>query len=86
MCRESLHDDTRSIPSGRSYPAPLLRLKSFTELHQLWYVLLRERNVLLTQREEARRLRIDLKGFSAVPDRLRLVSGKECSADVHPRC
>ena len=63
----------RARAPGRSWTAPELRLKSFTELHQLWYILLRERNVLLTQREEARRLRVDLSGYTAVPDKLRLV-------------
>ncbi|KWU42912.1 MRP-L47-domain-containing protein, partial [Rhodotorula sp. JG-1b] len=62
----------RARAPGRSWTAPELRLKSFTELHQLWYILLRERNVLLTQREEARRLRVDLSGYTAVPDKLRL--------------
>lgn len=64
---------TERVHQGRSWTAPELRLKSFTELHQLWYILLRERNVLLTQREEARRLRVDLSGYTAVPDKLRLV-------------
>ncbi|POY75468.1 hypothetical protein BMF94_1370 [Rhodotorula taiwanensis] len=64
--------DKRKDNSSRSYSSAELRLKSFTELHQLWYVLLRERNVLLTQREEARRLRVDLSGYTAVPDKLRL--------------
>lgn len=35
-----------------------IETKSFKELHTLWYVLLRERNVLATQREERRRLGI----------------------------
>lgn len=60
-------------PAGRSWAASELRRKSFTELHELWYVLLRERNVLLSQREEARRLRVDLRGFSGQADKLRLV-------------
>jgi len=33
-----------------------MRTKSFAELHTLWYVLVKERNVLATQREERRRL------------------------------
>ncbi|GAA5901840.1 hypothetical protein JCM6882_008686 [Rhodosporidiobolus microsporus] len=64
--------DKRLDNSSRSWTSLELRRKSFEELHQLWYVLLRERNVLLTQREEARRLRVDLGGFGAVPDKLRL--------------
>lgn len=59
---------------GRSWTSPELRLQSFPSLHQLWYILLRERNVLLTQREEARRLRVDLRGFSSQGEKLRMVS------------
>ncbi|GAA6059567.1 hypothetical protein JCM10212_000623 [Sporobolomyces blumeae] len=71
--KESLEvPDKRHDYSSRSWTSFELRRKSFEELHTLWYVLLRERNVLLTQREEARRLRIDLTGFSAVPDKLRM--------------
>ncbi|GAA5930108.1 mitochondrial 54S ribosomal protein uL29m MRPL4 [Sporobolomyces koalae] len=64
--------DKRQDYSSRSWTSFELRRKSFEELHALWYVLLRERNVLLTQREEARRLRVDLTGFTAVPEKLRM--------------
>ncbi|KAF6755962.1 mitochondrial 39-S ribosomal protein L47 (MRP-L47)-domain-containing protein [Ephemerocybe angulata] len=41
--------------SGRAWRASELRLKSFKDLHTLWYVTLRERNLLASQREEARK-------------------------------
>ncbi|TFK24967.1 hypothetical protein FA15DRAFT_591560, partial [Coprinopsis marcescibilis] len=48
---------------GRAWRIEELRLKSFQDLHTLWYVTLRERNLLETQQEEARRMgvRINLQ-------------------------
>ncbi|EPT05235.1 hypothetical protein FOMPIDRAFT_1021540 [Fomitopsis schrenkii] len=46
--------------SGRSWTASELRRKSFMDLHTLWYVLLRERNLITTQAHEARRTGINL--------------------------
>jgi len=43
-------------PIGRSWKAAELRNKSFKDLHTLWYVSLREKNLMATQKEEVRRM------------------------------
>lgn len=35
-----------------------MRLKSFQDLHKLWWVCIKQQNLLLTQREEAKRFKI----------------------------
>ena len=45
--------------SGRGWNATELRRKSFKDLHTLWYIVLRERNLLATQKAEAKRLGIN---------------------------
>lgn len=66
---------------GRSWKASELRLKSFDDLHKLWYVLLKERNLLATQREEARRLGIDKSTWTNA-GRVRKASGNTHRVDL----
>lgn len=49
-------DSSEPTVYGRAWTCDELRIKSFEDLHQLWYVLLRECNLLCTQRAEATRL------------------------------
>ncbi|KAI4343775.1 hypothetical protein L6164_011085 [Bauhinia variegata] len=44
-------EDDKPVAYGRSWKASELRLKSWDDLHKLWYVLLKEKNMLMTQRQ-----------------------------------
>ncbi|VDK74057.1 unnamed protein product [Onchocerca ochengi] len=74
--------DEKSKP-GRPWSKDELRLKSNSDLHKLWYVLLKERNMLLTMQEacvqKARRM--------PNPDRIEKVAESMCNLEsvVHER-
>ncbi|KAH0690464.1 hypothetical protein KY289_017822 [Solanum tuberosum] len=44
-------EDDKPIVYGRGWKASELRLKSWDDLQKLWYVLLKEKNMLMTQRQ-----------------------------------
>uniref|UniRef100_A0A670I342 Large ribosomal subunit protein uL29m n=1 Tax=Podarcis muralis TaxID=64176 RepID=A0A670I342_PODMU len=68
---EEFFDDPQNwgkteVKSGDSWTVEQLRGKSSEDLHKLWYVLLKERNMLLTLEQEAKRQRLPMPS----PERL----------------
>jgi len=43
------------VMTGRAWTVADLRRKSFDDLHKLWYVLYKERNLILSEKEKIRR-------------------------------
>ncbi|XP_029905882.1 large ribosomal subunit protein uL29m [Myripristis murdjan] len=58
-----------TVKSGAPWTAKLLRAKSNEDLHKLWYVLLKEKNMLLTVEHEAKRQRVPMPS----PERIRKI-------------
>ncbi|KAH0624177.1 hypothetical protein JD844_007656 [Phrynosoma platyrhinos] len=71
---EEFFDDPKNwgkaeVKSGDAWTVEQLRGKSSEDLHKLWYVLLKERNMLLTLEQEAKRQRLPMPS----PERLEKV-------------
>lgn len=62
--------DSGQVMTGRAWKASELRLKSFKDLHTLWYVSLREKNLLATQKEEVRRLGVTYEPMQVSQDKV----------------
>eukprot|EP00242_Pyramimonas_sp_CCMP2087_P012101 CAMPEP_0198212176 /NCGR_PEP_ID=MMETSP1445-20131203/25566_1 /TAXON_ID=36898 /ORGANISM="Pyramimonas sp., Strain CCMP2087" /LENGTH=146 /DNA_ID=CAMNT_0043886571 /DNA_START=202 /DNA_END=642 /DNA_ORIENTATION=+ len=62
-------DVEKPLVVGREWQSEHLRLKSFDDLHKLWYILLKEQNALFTERYHAKLKRQQLEA----PHRLRMV-------------
>jgi len=60
--------------SGRAWEASELRNKSFLDLHTLWYIALREKNLLATQKEEVRRMGVSHTDLQVPMAKVRNVS------------
>lgn len=58
------------VKHGRNWTLPELRIKSSQDLHKLWYILLKEKNMLLTMEEQAK---VEHRLFPS-PERLDKVS------------
>ncbi|XP_017553577.1 39S ribosomal protein L47, mitochondrial [Pygocentrus nattereri] len=58
-----------TVKSGAPWTAKQLRAKSNEDLHKLWYVLLKEKNMLFTIEQEAKRQRVQMPS----PERIKKV-------------
>ncbi|XP_039040688.1 39S ribosomal protein L47, mitochondrial-like isoform X2 [Hibiscus syriacus] len=63
---------------GRSWKASELRLKSWDDLHKLWYVLLKEKNMLMTQRQMLQAQNLRFPNPERIP---KLLTGYSFAAD-----
>ncbi|CAM8889116.1 hypothetical protein QQ045_026197 [Rhodiola kirilowii] len=84
-------EDDKPVVYGRSWKASELRLKSWDDLHKLWYVLLKEKNMLMTQRQMLQAQNLRFLNPERLPKvrksmcRLKHVLTERAIADPDPR-
>ncbi|KAJ1978215.1 54S ribosomal protein L4 mitochondrial [Dimargaris cristalligena] len=61
---EEFYENGIALPKDKTVTAAELRNKSFEDLQKIWIVLLKERNLLSTQREEARAMKLQKEHFT----------------------
>ncbi|KAG8581313.1 hypothetical protein GDO81_007626 [Engystomops pustulosus] len=66
-----------TVKSGDSWSVDQLRCKSSEDLHKLWYVLLKEKNMLMTLEQESKRQRV------AMPSAERLFKVDKSMENLH---
>lgn len=62
---EEFRDDSEDV-IGRAWKASELRQKSFSDLHKLWYVLLKEKNMLMTVRHECIKRQQEMPNYGRI--------------------
>nr|XP_033815014.1 39S ribosomal protein L47, mitochondrial [Geotrypetes seraphini] len=67
-----------TVKSGASWTIEQLRAKSSEDLHKLWYVLLKEKNMLLTLEQESKRQRVAMPS----PERMEKVDDSMSRLDT----
>ncbi|XP_040988091.1 39S ribosomal protein L47, mitochondrial isoform X2 [Juglans microcarpa x Juglans regia] len=78
-------DDDKPVVYGRSWKASELRLKSWDDLHKLWYVLLKEKNMLMTQRQMLHAQNLRFPNPERVPKNIPLLKWNPSYSSAHIR-
>lgn len=66
----------KEVRCGRAWQPDELRIKSNSDLHKIWYILLKERNMLLTMEHEYEE-KFELFPSPERLDKVRFVSGDQ---------